>query len=473
MKILNSLYFWIILLLILIAPLFFLSFFVYPSADDYSVFNLTQQHGYFAYQKYIYLNWTGRYSANFLEALNPLRCIIIYRMIPPVLLTLLFLSGYYFFCTLLNSFLKKQEMFLFSLVFFVLYINTFPSTGEGIYWYPAGVEYLLANAFTLFFLAILIRIIHSPRKHKIPLAILLILLAFVIIGLNEISMVLICGILLLFWSGSTYVNRKISITMTLVLVYALVFAFAEILAPGNYVRMSVFSGSMNYVQSIISSCIAVAKMLGLHFQSPPFVLLTIIVIPFIVQVIRKNSIRYRYLINPWVLSVFSLLTLVVLYIPGFLSMGINPPVRVHALISFVFMMLWFINMVNLCHFFVRKKITIPVFPDILKRILLVCIVLFAISDFFKEPGGKYYFRNNITRAYYDLFFKVAGYKTEMESRYIKIKEATNTGNLDLQADALQSIPQTIFFTDIQSDTSYWINRDYAEYYSLKTIAIKK
>ena len=40
------------------------SFFIYPSADDYSYFVKQKSYGFCAFQEWHYFNWGGRYIAN-------------------------------------------------------------------------------------------------------------------------------------------------------------------------------------------------------------------------------------------------------------------------------------------------------------------------------------------------------------------------------------------------------------------------
>jgi len=472
-NIFNKYYFWIILLLVLIAPFFALSFFVNPSADDYSTFNQVSHYGYWGLQKYLYAHWSGRYAAVVIGGLNPMRCLLIYRLIPVLLMALLFGALFFLFRTLLKKDLKTTELFLFSLIFFALYLNTFPSTGEGIYWFPAGAGYLLANILTLFFIAFVFRMIQKEKFPKFVSWLAALVLAFIVIGLNEISLLIICGFTFLMLIGNIFILRKTSFFLLSLFVLTASFATFAIAAPGNFYRMSMFSDTMNFSQSLVNSAVSLVKILGLHFQNPPFVLLSFLAIPLITALIQKNSIRYRYLINPFLLAVFSLLLIFVLYLPGFLGMGINPPMRVHALISLVFMILWFLNLVNLCNFLHRKKIAVPAFPKVLTTILLVCTVLLTLLDFHKEPGQGYYFRGNIPRAYYDLFFKASGYKQEMEARNKNIADVKKDRISDLEIEPLSVVPQTIFFVDIKTDTSNWINHNYAEYLGLKSIRLKK
>ena len=459
-------------MLLLIAPFFILSFFVFPSADDYSNFNLLSQYGFWGYQKHMYLNWAGRYTANFFDALSPVQNISGYRLIPVFQMVILLISLFTFFNAFLRKYLNKYQLILFSLVVFILYLNIFPSPGEGLFWFPASKNYLLANSLTLFFLGIVIRMMKGGQQYRMRCWIMALLLAFFIIGLNELSLLLICGLLLLFILGYYYILRKPSLPLLFLFVFAVCFALIEILAPGNYVRMSLFSDTMNFGQSIINSMLSLAKLLGMHFQNMPFVLLSALVIPFVIRLIQQHSIRYNFLINPVILAIFSLLSLIMFYIPCFLMMGINPPMRINAMFSLIFIIIWFVNILNLCHYIYRKRKMVPVFPDPLMKILLLCTLILSISDFYKEPGHNYHFRSNIPQAYYDLFLKAGPYKIEMNKRLDDIRNAKAANNLDVSIDELKVIPNTIFFVDISSDSSNWINHNYAKYYGLTSIRLK-
>ncbi|HNX07656.1 MAG TPA: hypothetical protein PKL96_08740, partial [Bacteroidales bacterium] len=244
MKILNNNYFWIFLLIGMVAPFFALSFFVFPSADDFSVYNLLQQYSFCEYQEYMYMNWAGRYMANITDAFNPVQSLLAYRLIPVFLLLLFFVSLFVFFRCFFNKFLSNLQLLLFTLVFYALYLNIFPSPAEGIYWYPGAKNYLLANILTLFFLSAFYKMMFAAKRKMIFYWSATLLLAFLIIGLNEISLLLVCGLTLLFFAGNDFVNRKLSLPVLLLFVFMAFFAVVAIAAPGNFVRMSFFDGSM-------------------------------------------------------------------------------------------------------------------------------------------------------------------------------------------------------------------------------------
>ena len=51
-------------------PRIALTFYAYPSADDFCIVNETRDDGFWYMQLHSYLTWTGRYSAVFLESIT-------------------------------------------------------------------------------------------------------------------------------------------------------------------------------------------------------------------------------------------------------------------------------------------------------------------------------------------------------------------------------------------------------------------
>jgi len=473
MKILNNYYFWIFLLIGLVAPFFVLSFFVFPSADDFSVYNLLQQYSCCEYQEYMYMNWAGRYIANVTDVLNPVQCVTAYRLIPLFLLLLLFGALYVLFRCFFKKFLSTPQLLLFTLVFYALYLNAFPSPAEGIYWYPGAKNYLLANILTLFFLSALYKMMFAAKRTMVfywwSAALVL---AFLTIGLNEISLLLVCGLTLLLLAANGFVHRKLSLPVLLLLVCMALFAVVAVAAPGNFVRMSFFDGSMDVGKSIIQAFVSLLKLLGLYVQNAAFILLSLLAIPFVYSLISAGGIRYRFLINPFLLAFFSLLMLYMLFLPGYLGMSLPPPMRVNALLLLVFLLMWLVNIINLCHYLYLKKTMLPVLPSWFEKALLLCAVLLVLSDFYREPATAVHFRSNIPGAFYDLFVKAPAYKREMLEREKAIAEAKKRGVTDVEVDALKTPAPTIFFVDLKTDSSSWINRNYAAYQGLHSFKLK-
>jgi hypothetical protein len=104
----NGFVYFISLSLFCILPFLFLSFFNYPSADDYSMTFVLEKLKFWGAQKYWYLGWSGRYiSTAILSLFHPLlfKKILLYQLYP---ILLFFLSGLGIY-SLVSSVIQKTK----------------------------------------------------------------------------------------------------------------------------------------------------------------------------------------------------------------------------------------------------------------------------------------------------------------------------------------------------------------------------
>ncbi len=462
------------MLLLAVFPFFALCAFVHPSADDYSMVWLVKSSNFWQYQKDMYQTWTGRYAANFFETLHPMRfgAMWVYRLIPAVLLMLLYFSLVALLKSIAGKILPAVTIHLCALIFFVVYLNIFPSTAEGIYWLPGGIEYLLAGILSIFVIALLIRSGDKDNPHRWLKLIPASLAVLVIGGLNEISMALLAALLFFALLYIRIKQKRNEFNIFLVFVLLIVAGTVDISAPGNYIRMSVFTNPLDITSSIFLSLKGALKLVGIHFQSPPFMLVTILFLTGAGEIIRKPEV------SKWIPSVHPLLSIIVsalvifgLYLPGALGMGINPPMRVHATISLAFMLLWFFNLTVLLQYLHTKRKQIATLPSSITVIIVVAMIILSLLDFTKIPDGPLVFRGNVSRAYYDLLVKAPDYNNELKQRYLDIRQQKFSGEKLVKVKKLQNIPESIFFIDIESEAGDWKNTDYAHFFEVDSIKI--
>jgi hypothetical protein len=465
-----------VILILMTLPFFILAFFNHPSADDYCIASMIKNNSFWDYQKAIYNTWTGRYFANFAQALytKNIDLVIASRIIPIFLLSSLLISIITFISVLSKGLLSRLKIALYSLILFVLYLNIFPSTSEGVYWITGATEYLFANILTLFFLSIVIKLnIVEKTTTKIFLTLLAVMLSFMAIGLNEINLCIIFSIIFLTLLYRLYFKQKFSYFNLIILLFILIFCYLDISAPGNYLRAGEFSGKFGLLSSLRISAISVIKLFGIHFQNPSFLLISLVFIPFAITISTKFEIFKNVLrINPFIILVSSLLFIFLLYIPATFSMGINPPMRVHSTIAFVFMMLWFFNIIVFINqvkpsvaenFSINKKLVF---------VLWIVIIITMMTDFYKEPGQQINYRGNVCRAIYDVTFRACDFNKQMNERYAHIIKAKQAGLKAIEFDELKNAPTTIFFIDVSKEKDHWINSCYSQYYSIDTISLK-
>ena len=465
-----------IILIIMALPFFVLAFYNHPSADDYCIASMIKNNSFWDYQKAMYNTWTGRYFANFTEAIytSNINLVFASKLVPFILLCLLFTSFYLFLSVILKSTVSKFRIALYTLILFVVYLNIFPSTGEGIYWITGATEYLFANVLTLFFLTLQIKLFTvKSKKNKILFSILSVVISLMAIGLNEINLCSIIAIVVLSIIYRYYLIKKIDFFNILILVFVLIFCYVEISAPGNYSRAGEFSQRFAFCNAIKISAVSVVKLTGIFIQNTAFLLISLIYIPLAIKISDESSAFKNIVrLNPVFVFICSALLIFFLYFPATFTMGINPPLRVHSTIAMFFILLWFFNItVAVNHYF--KKLPENNFSRIKITLIIWIIIIISIStDFYKEPGKQICFRGNIFRASYDLFFKAANYDLQMNERYSQIFKAKKSGNKSIEFKELDNIPTTIFFIDISQEKNHWINSCYSQYYDLDTIALK-
>jgi hypothetical protein len=251
------------------------------------------------------------------------------------------------------------------------------------------------------------------------------------------------------------------------------FCYLDISAPGNYLRAGEFSEKFSFLSSIRISAISVIKLFGIHFQNPSFLLISVVFIPLAITISKKFEIFKNALrINPFIILVCSILFIFLLYIPASFSMGINPPMRVHSTISFVFMLLWFFNILVFVNQIKPSVVQRFSMNNKLVSVLWLVIIITMLTDFYKEPGQQINFRGNVCRAIYDVTFRAFDYNKQMNERYVNIYKTKQSGLKSIEFDELKNAPTTIFFIDVSKEKDHWINSCYSQYYSIDTISLK-
>lgn len=458
------------MLAVLIIPFMVLSFFTFPSADDFSISFLAREAGFWNYQHLMYDTWTGRYAANFIEAINPLvwGWEWGYRLIPIIMMIMMVFSIYILLRFLIKYNFTRMEILAGTLIIFTLYLNIFPGISEGLYWMTGAIEYLFANILMMLLIPAFewIRVDGLRFYQRLIFYLISVFLAFVICGLNEISILLLFEFIALriLWKYS--LTRRIDLTATGLLLIVVGAGLIEVSAPGNFDRMSEFSGNFNFFATLSGSIKSVTKLVGIFLQNPPFLILTLLFIPYSVRKpIENTPLWHLSRLKPiWVLFI-SIFVIFSLYIPPFLGMGINPPLRVHALIALVFLWLWGINIYSLMQYIRRKGIDKIALPSWASYFLVIVAVILTLTDFNKIPSGPVYFRGNIVRAWSDLALRASNYNKQMNDRILFIDKVKENGMDTIEFCRLKDVPQTIYFIDISEDPAHWINYSFSRYYN--------
>ena len=474
-KILSSEKFWLIVLALLVLPFIFLSFFIHPSADDLILTADTWRDGILVHVGKVYMEWSGRYFGTLIVSLNPLvfGSYFGYKLVPVLLMALFYCGIFYLIKNILRDEMPSVRKHLISLVIFLLFINNIPSTTECIYWLSGSLGYFLPTSLTLFLLGSLIKSTYSNRNN-VGNILLMILLSLMIVGSNEMSMILLLEGSVLFIIYRIFTKKKISKTHIIVCASILIASFVVIVAPGNYNRMESFAGNSDLLFSLKESFFAFCKISVTLIQDPAFIIVTMLLIAFLPGFRMCKRFSEMISLSPFFTIPISVLAIMSLYFMVVYSTGLIPALRIHNTVTIIFIFLWFFNISILHNYLLRKnKILMIEVPPLLIKLLAIAAFILTVTQFSKEPGKNIVCEGNIFHAGYDLFFNAPQYNREMIDRNENIERAIKENKKFIEVPALTTIPKSIFFVDITAKADNWVNISTARYYKLDSIKLKK
>lgn len=311
----------IIISLLALIPIFWISFYNHPCADDYNYSQLYTKPAVDSGESLLgilkaaaqtaihYQNtWQGTYSAAFLDSLHPGiwgTTESLYAITAYILILALFIGTYQLLKQLfLTAKWDISNIFPIALLTTLTIIEGYPSPVQGIFWYCGAMTYMFFFSFMLLQVALLFSIMNS-NKHIIIKVILGILNAFFVAGGNHISAFLTILISIGFLVFA-FIAKKHSVALLyLLLSISSIIGFTIVMtAPGTLVRANVLER-----QSIIKTMIISAYHTPIDWiyyaNIPVLLLLTILTIFIYKNMIHKGNIHYfkfRYSILIFILS---------------------------------------------------------------------------------------------------------------------------------------------------------------------------
>ncbi|MBO2009003.1 hypothetical protein [Hymenobacter negativus] len=222
-------------------PFFALSFYNAPFWDDFGMALMVRQQGFWQAQKAFYLNWGGRYATCFIQTLgNPLS----YGWLGGThFVPLLILSGtlavlYFSLRELSGRRLSHGAAGRGAALLLLLCLAWMPTIYPLFYWFCASTGYQLGIILMLLIPVAGLRALRTSGWKSWSWYGLAQLSAVVVVGLNEIALLLL-GWMLLVLLASTWRSglRRAATCWGGLLVTAVVAGTVAVLAPGNWVRM--------------------------------------------------------------------------------------------------------------------------------------------------------------------------------------------------------------------------------------------
>ena len=281
-------------LILSLIPLMVLGFFAHPLGDDF-------HYGYHAAKAiresgnilmaipeaikgtfHEYNVWQGTYSAIFLMYLPPhLLGEFFYKLYPSILLLFFTVGIFYMLYPIVkhNEKISLHAWVGISSILVLLCITQVPACGETFYWYNGSVYYTGFLSVTFFFFGLLFRFLKDKKTYRI---VLLCILSLFIAGGNYASLLpsVLTVSFILFISILKKREKKITISLIVILLLLLTGLAVSILAPGNSVRAATTSGTtpIKAVAKSVIQCIhftlywnGIASFVSLFLVTPIFI----------------------------------------------------------------------------------------------------------------------------------------------------------------------------------------------------------
>lgn len=430
----------------ILAPFLVLSFFNYPSSDDYSFHQQLIENGFWKSMEQLYLSWTGR-MISFLNLflLDPLtdRSYFYYQFLSFLIIPLFYISV----LKLTQSELIFNTKSGFLSILLTAYIIYFlHDTADFFYWFIASYSYTIGLIYLLIWL--IIHYQYQSKKWAIPF---LLLLPILTTGTCELALILFgiasCYIILTSWQSKTVNYWTIG-----GIVLGVMASIIWISAPGNAVRNQAYESIYGIETHSISFAIAASfkKMALVYFDwfiKKPSVPITLL----LATIIYKQGFKPKANANLIIKLLIGLLYLPLLLLFYYWATGIE----------FVALRILNYGFVVFCLFAIPSAAWLiqPYFKRINayhKPIMYASIfgLILMLS-----------IRSNLRWAVQDLIHAKA-YQTEINSRIQLLEENKN------QSVALPSIKhplRTTFFAEIDSLPSHWYNKGLAWYYGVNEV----
>lgn len=451
----------ITILIILILPFLFVSFFNVPITDDFSFGKWGQNANTLETLKKLYFTENGRYfSLYFLITANPLVYNIFYLFaFTPILLILLLFLSIYFFLKQITQNIPFKILLVLTLCLFYTFIVSMPSTSEGLFWFTGSYTHTFPFAVCLIIAGLFKKMSNNNSTQKKYLFFSLILfLQFIVIGCQEIVLLTYTSILCLYTINCFIFKSKHRNAILLLLIFAILFSCLELFAPGNVARMEATKSEhrANLLYCSYGSFVHFLKHI------PNFI--TITLVPIFSILLFNISIQYNkninlLSVNPFLGLIFSAMILYSLFLPGTYSMVGTYP-RMLNDIYFVFLIFWFYNIVNISIWLKRNKIlqnTKGFNLYYFSPILIFYIVVYSFS-----------IHSNFRKVLSDIKSKrIFLYHSSVSKRFEMLQK--NKGAKYLEVIKIQSLPSSINLFDVHSDPNNSENIGYKLFYEIKIL----
>ncbi len=293
---------------------------------------------------------------------------------------------------------------------------------------------------------------------KLVLTIISSILCIVIIGSNEISLLLVNMIILFLNINYKLIGKGYNKVLLFLLLICVISTIIEIIAPGNFIRLAKQEYGNNLKWALLGSLFLTLTSI-IKWSIPVIIISIFYSIYWGIPLAKKITSEGITIDIDFRLSIIFYIAFVYLSIFTHVWVtGYNPAGRVSNVIYLFFIIGWFINL----QLFLNKQIKVLKNQQAkISNFLLICSILLVLL----LPFNLSY---NISTAYIDLISgKAKSYNNELNFRYQLIMSCDADSCV---VPALSEIPKSIFFSDIKEEhqeknnNNVWYSRYFEKSY---------
>ena len=478
-------FFLTIVYIVSLIPLLWISFYNYPSADDYSIGSncrqiWVQSHNIFAVlwggvvrAVEDWLSWMGYFTSNFLMAVPPStfgeRC---YVLTAWIILFALSFSTCYFLKMIFVKVFHADKYVSHSVSMLMLFVTVQCMVGrvEAFYWYSGAANYMLVHSMSLLFYGLLISLLYDKGKKRISKLTIASFLGFLVGGGNQMTALNVAivlfvaiglGMLFKKW------NEHKGLFIPIILFY--IGFVLNVVAPGNWVRAEGVGG-MNPIKAVLVSFYYCLDYCVEEWSGWPIVIMVVALVPLFWKMVSKTEFKFSY---PLIVVVFGYCLVSAMMTPPLFAVGNMEAARLQAVTFAMYLLV-----LTLCEGYVvgwvQKKMqkekpeTVGKFSVNETWCLLSCLLFFvAAAGLTIIPEPHYFTASSAIASLTDGSAKEYG--DALKERMVLY----NSGQKDIEVQPLSAQPTLLYFSDIKEDAGDWENRGLCRYYGIDSVRVKK
>lgn len=478
-----SWFFFIIYILSLI-PMFVIGMYNYPSADDYSIGSNVRQTWLVSHsliqtiwQAVLravedWLVWMGYFTSNFLMAIPP--CVFgekWYALTTVIMVGSISLSTGYLLYQLFVKVLKADKYISRSVICIMLLFTVQCMVGrvEAFYWYCGAANYMLTHSMAMCFYGMLVSLV--ANKHKRIFMIMAAALGFLVGGANQMTALNVAIILFVAFIYIIYTKRWKEKLNLMIPMCAFYIGFVlNIAAPGNWVRSEISHG-MGPLKAVgVSLLYGLEYCLG-EWTDWSILVMIVLLIPLLWKLVERTEFKFPC---PIIVMIFGFGVVSAMMTPPLFAVGNIGAARLKALTFTMYILvlilceLYVIGWIQKKYFNISVKEKTTKFSTEMIMFLMSCILCLGVGACLIVIANPHYYTSS--SAMTDL---LDGSAKKYGEALAKRAEIYNSGEKDIVVEPLETEPQLLYFLDIAEDPEEWQNKALCKFYSLNSVRKQK